>query len=60
MIGLRFLGDPWVPDMRFTTLKRAFGDRFEAIEVDPREAVPGGMPHPHWVLTVNLKEQGPT
>src|SRR5215475_13988130 len=31
MIGLRFFGDRAVPDARFDTYKRTFGDRFEAI-----------------------------
>lgn len=29
MIGLRFYGDPFVPDERFDTYKKTFGDRFE-------------------------------
>src|SRR5579871_6934747 len=29
MIGLRFKGDGFVPEARFETLKRQFGDRFE-------------------------------
>jgi dienelactone hydrolase len=60
MIGLRFYGDPFVPDARFDTLKREFGDRFEAIELDPADAVPGGLKHPHSVLTINLADDGPT
>ena len=56
MIGLRFFGDPFVPDARFETLKREFGDRFEAIEIDPKDAAPGPMAHPHSVLTLNLAE----
>ena len=60
MIGLRFYGDPFVPDARFETLKREFGDKFEAIELDPKDAAPGPLPHPHSVLTINLKEDGPT
>jgi dienelactone hydrolase len=60
MIGLRFKGDPFVPDDRFATLKREFGGRFEAIELDPKDARPGGLKHPHSVLTINLKEDGPT
>lgn len=63
MIGLRFHGDPYVPDARFATLKATFGDRFEAIELDPKDGLPGfGMP-PHSPLTVNLRDddpQGPT
>jgi dienelactone hydrolase len=60
MIGLRFHGDPFVPDERFATYKREFGDRFEAIELDPRDAAPGPLAHPHSVLTLNLAETGPT
>jgi len=60
MIGLRFYGDPFVPDARFDTYKREFGDKFEAIEIDPKHAVPGGLKHPHSVLTINLAEDGPT
>jgi len=60
MIGLRFYGDPFVPDTRFDTLKREFGDRFEAIEIDPKDARPGPLKHAHSVLTLNLAETGPT
>jgi dienelactone hydrolase len=60
MIGLRFYGDPFVPDARFDTLKREFGDKFEAIELDPKDAAPGPLKHPHSVLTVNLADDGPT
>lgn len=60
MIGLRFFDDPFVPDARFDTLKREFGDRFEAIELDPQDAAPGPLKHPHSVLTINLAEDGPT
>ena len=60
MIGLRFRGDPLVPDARFETLKREFGDKFEAYELDPKDAAPGPLKNPHSVLTVNLREDGPT
>jgi dienelactone hydrolase len=60
MIGLRFFGDPFVPDARFETLKREFGTKFEAIELDPKDAAPGPLANPHSVLTINLKEDGPT
>jgi len=59
MIGLRFHGDPFVPDERFDTYKRTFGDRFEAIELDPADAEPiPGMP-PHSVLTIHLRDNDP-
>jgi hypothetical protein len=60
MIGLRFHGDPFVADARFDTYKREFGDRFEAIELDPQDAAPGPLKNPHSVLTLNLREDGPT
>jgi dienelactone hydrolase len=60
MIGLRFYGDPFVADDRFETLKREFGDKFEAIEIDPKDAAPGPLKHAHSVLTINLAEDGPT
>lgn len=60
MIGLRFFDDPFVPDARFASLKSEFGDKFEAIELDPKDAAPGGLKHPHSVLTINLADHGPT
>jgi dienelactone hydrolase len=60
VMGLRFFGDPFVPDARFETLKRELGEAFEAIEIDPKDAAPGPLPHPHSVLTINLAETGPT
>jgi dienelactone hydrolase len=57
MIGLRFYGDPSVPDARFDFYKKTFGNRFEAIEIDPKDAAPGPMKNPHSVLTVNLEDR---
>jgi dienelactone hydrolase len=56
MIGLRFFGDKFVPDERFDLYRHAFGERFEAVEIDPKRAkpAPGGMAHS--VLTINLKD----
>ncbi len=59
MIGLRFYDDPFVPDARFDTLKREFGDRFEAIEIDARDGVQGTHMAPHSVLTIHLKDDDP-
>lgn len=57
LIGLRFKGDGFVPDARFQTLKREFGDRFEAIELEAMDALQGtGMP-PHSVLTIHLDDR---
>ena len=57
MIGLRFHGDGFVPDARFAALKKAFGDKFEAIELDPKDAQPGTGMAPHSVLTLHLVDQ---
>jgi dienelactone hydrolase len=59
MIGLRFHGDPFVPDERFDTFKRTFGDRFEAIELDPADATQGTGMAPHSVLTIHLRADDP-
>jgi dienelactone hydrolase len=57
MIGLRFFGDGFVPDERFDMYKREFGSRFEAIEIDPKDAARiKGQSEPHSVLTINLKD----
>jgi hypothetical protein len=58
-IGLRFHGDPMVPPERFATYKSCFGDRFEAIEIDPAEAQPNAGAKPHAVLTINLRDGDP-
>lgn len=63
MIGLRFFRDPFVPDDRFATYRATFGDRFEAIEIDPEDGQPGPGFGVHSVLTVNLRDgepDGPT
>lgn len=59
MIGLRFKSDRLVPDARFEMLRRTFGDRFEAIELDDEDAAPAYIP-PHSVLTLHLKATGPS
>jgi dienelactone hydrolase len=56
LLGLRFYGDGFVPDARFDTLKKTFGDKFEAIELDPKDAAPSPMA-PHSVLTVHLDDR---
>jgi hypothetical protein len=58
-IGLRFRHDPLVPCDRFDTLKETFGDRFEEIAIDPRDAQPGAPGKPHSVLTVHLRDDDP-
>ena len=59
VIGLRFKSDVLVPDARFETYAREFGHRFEAIELEDTDAQPAFIP-PHSVLTLHLKEYGPT
>jgi hypothetical protein len=60
MIGLRFKSDRLVPDARFETLKATFGDAFEAIELEDADARPDANMAPHSVLTLHLREDGPT
>ncbi len=59
LLGLRFFGDPFVPDERFATYRRYFGERFEAIELDPKDAKPGGGMAAHSVLTIHLDDDDP-
>lgn len=59
MIGLRFHDDPTVRAERFATLKATFGDRFEAIELDPKDAQPAFGMAPHAPLTGNLRDDDP-
>jgi len=59
MIGLRFFGDRAVPNARFDTYRKTFGDRFEAIELDPKDAQPGTGMSPHSVLTIHLHDDDP-
>jgi len=59
MIGLRYRSDVLVPDARFESYRREFGDRFEAIELDDADAAPAPIP-PHSVLTLHLKADGPS
>ncbi len=56
VIGLRFKGDKLVPHERFETYRRAFGERFEAIEIDDTDSEPGPI-EAHSVLTVNLQDR---
>lgn len=60
LLGLAFHGDPFVPAGRFEMLKETFGDRFEAIQLNPEDAQQGtGVPG-HSVLTIHLASSGPT
>jgi len=57
LMGLRFKGDPIVTASRFQSFKDAFGDRFEAIELDDEHALPAPGFGPHSVLTLNLIDE---
>jgi dienelactone hydrolase len=60
MLGLRFEGDSYVPPERFAALRAALGPRFEAVELDPKDAAPNQlMAMPHSVLTLHLKDDDP-
>jgi dienelactone hydrolase len=41
MIGLRFFKDGFVPDARFDTYRRIFGDKFEAVELETNRLLQG-------------------
>ena len=63
IIGLRFRGDPLVPDEQFEALRHEFAERFEPIELDPADANPDAPLPPHSVLTLHLRDddrKGPT
>jgi dienelactone hydrolase len=57
IMGLRFKGDPFVPQARFDRLREAFGSRFEAVELDDADAFPAAGRPPHSVLTINLRDE---
>ena len=59
MLALRFKSDKLVPDARFETLKRQFGDKVEVIELEDADAAPGVPMSPHSVLTLHLHRSIP-
>jgi len=59
MLGLRFKGDRIVPEARFDAYRRALGSRFEAIEIDPKDARHDPRIPPHCVLTIHLDDENP-
>jgi dienelactone hydrolase len=60
LLGLRFKGDEFVPDERFAYLKETFGDHFEDITLEAKDGAPGTGRPPHSVLTIHLRDSGPT
>ncbi|HEY3947418.1 dienelactone hydrolase family protein [Phenylobacterium sp.] len=59
LLGLRYKSDVLVPDARWESYKKTFGDRFESIELSDEDAAPAMIP-PHSVLTLHLKNDGPS
>jgi len=57
LLGLRFKSDKLVPDGRFERLRREFGDRFEAVELEDSDAYPFPGMSPHSVLTLHLDDR---
>jgi dienelactone hydrolase len=55
VLGLRFTGDPMVPDARFKRLREEFGDGFEAVEIDSK--LHGYGPQAHSVVTTELVDE---
>jgi len=58
---LRFKSDPLTPDARIETFRQTFGDALEIVDL-PDEAgrMALGRPHPHSVLTINLRDDDPS
>lgn len=57
-LGLRFTGDPFVPDARFATLQARLGDRFEAVEIESGPGNAHGFgPKAHSVLTEERRDE---
>jgi dienelactone hydrolase len=57
ILGLRFVQDPMCPNERFAHLKREFGDAFEAVELDEKDANPSAPKPAHSVLTNHLIDE---
>ncbi len=52
LLGLRFTGDPLVPQQRFERLHQELGDKFIAVDIDSSKGNPHGIPtNAHSVLT---------
>jgi dienelactone hydrolase len=58
ILGMRFTADPLCPPERFETLRREFGEQFEAIEIDSSPGNPHGIARTaHSVVTKDLVDE---
>lgn len=57
VLGLRFTGDPAVPEERFATLREALGDNFEAVEITSPDPARGIGRSAHSVLSEDLHDE---
>ncbi len=58
VLGMRFTGDPLVPDERFATLRRELGEGFEPIEIDSKPGNAHGIARTaHSVVTNDLVDE---
>ena len=58
VLGLRFDGDPFVPEQRFAFLKQRLGDGFLAVTLNQDDGHPDGpLRHHHSVLTADLIDE---
>lgn len=62
VMGLRFRGDPVVPEERFAHLHRRLGDGFISVELDQADGRPAALDNPmlsshHSVLTTSLDDR---
>lgn len=55
VLGVRFRGDPYVPEQRFAFLREQLGDGFVAVELNQADGNPHGpLPRHHSALTGDL------
>jgi len=58
VLGLRFSGDPMVPQARFDTLERELGDRFIGVTIDSSKGNAAAVPRSaHSVVTEHLVDE---
>jgi dienelactone hydrolase len=58
LMCLRFSHDPYVPRERYERLRRMFGERFRAVEIDSSPGNPHGLsPRSHSMLTHHFRDE---